>query len=137
MMISKLTSVFFLFLSFYSIKEYYSYIKEYKYFKKVGILKNGKVVSIFNGVSKSFPFNLPIRSLPIIEIETKTNNKRLKTFQNFNSPTSTFTYIGKKVQVLVDENNNDYCMIESKIGIVLGAIFNILFILGFILLLLF
>lgn len=117
-----LGSIFFLLLFLLSMMEFRIYLKEYFHFRNVGIRKKAKVVSSFCGLSRTIP--IPVRSLPIIEIENSGKKIRLKTFESQYSPLTTFANIDKEVAVLVDENNSDYCMIDWKIIIMIGVIFN-------------
>lgn len=117
-----LGSIFFLLLFLLSMMEFRIYLNEYFHFIKVGTRKKAKVVSSFSGLSRTLP--IPIRSLPIVEIENSGKKIRLKTFESQYSPLTTFANIDKEVTVLVDENNSDYCMIDWKIIIIVGVIFN-------------
>jgi hypothetical protein len=118
-------SILFLLISLLSIIEFRTYLKEYLHFKKVGIKKKAKVISSFDGKSNSLPIKLPIRALPIVEIDLGETKLRLKTFQNQYSPLTTFAFYNRTVDVLYDKNNQEYCMIDWKIVIIIGALFNV------------
>jgi hypothetical protein len=131
-MTDQVLAIFFLIISILSIMEYRTYVKEYLHFKKVGIRKKAKVISCFWGRSENLPIKLPIRGLPIVEIDFGDKKLRLKTFHNQFSPLTTFAFYNSEVNVLFDANNKEYCMIDWKIVIVLGLVFIVGFISAFI-----
>jgi hypothetical protein len=131
-MADQVFAIIFLIISILSIMEFRNYLKEYLHFRKFGIKKKAKVISCFWGRSENLPIKLPIRGLPIVEIDFGDKKLRLKTFQNQYSPLTTFAFYNSEVSVLYDENNKEYCMIDWKIVIVVGLFFIIGFLSAFI-----
>ena len=126
----KVFGVLFLIVSVFSILEFLIYLKEYFHFRRAGIRKTAKVVASFCGESEKSPLKLPIRSLPIVEFEIDGKKLRLKTFQNQYSPLTTFAFYDREVAILYIPYKN-YCMIDWKIIIVIGVMFNTGFLMAF------
>lgn len=112
-----------------SLIEFRKYLKEYFHFRTVGIRTKAKVISCFNGKSNGL-LKSPIRSLPIVEVDLGDKKSSLKTFENQYSPLTTFAFYGSEVTILLDQNNNEYCMIDWKSVILFGAVLNISILFG-------
>ena len=131
-MMNSIFALIFLGITILSIIEFRVYLKEYVHFRKIGLRKRAKVVSCFVGKSGSLPIKAIIVKLPVVEVDNDGEKIRLKTFQNQYSPLATFALYDSEVSVLIDPQNEEYCMIDWKAPIVVGIIFNIMFLVAFI-----
>lgn len=125
-----IAGVLLLFFSISSIIEYRIYVLTYSRFRRFGVKHEGIVVDSFIGKSEKLPISYPIRGLPIIEFNLDGEEKRMKTFANQFSPLTTFAFYKSKVKILVDEGNQEYCMIDWKAPVIVGAVFNMLTLVG-------